>query len=444
VTTSRWSLAARLTGWYAGTAFLLVAGAAVLQYRGLVGTLLSEDDKLLREGLAAAQTGIVGLSFTDMERIMGLVVRRLDSACRVTGPDVAVPPPSCDRTQGLAFRSWRAPDGTLWRTVFAPVGDESAAWIEVLLDRSGDEYVLRAYRQRLFVVLALALALGCLFGYGVARSGLRPLTILGERIGKIDARSLDQRVGREGLPVEITTLAKSCDGMLERLEVAFRALAEVSADLAHEIRTPLHLLRQQAEVALTRTRTPEEYREVLGSSLEELDRLRRMTDDMLFLAYTENPRAVIERRPLSIGTELREVAEYLDAMASEGQIVLDTDAPAELGLNADRTLLRRVLVNVLTNALRHTPPGGRVSLRSWQDNAAVVIAVQDTGEGIPSDLLPRVLDRHFRVPSTRSARSEGSGLGLAIVRGIMQLHGGAVSIASSQREGTRVTLTFPN
>jgi two-component system heavy metal sensor histidine kinase CusS len=290
----------------------------------------------------------------------------------------------------------------------------------------------------------MALALACLLGYGIARRGLRPLTILGERIGNIDARSLDQRVGWEGLPVEIATLARSCDGMLERLEAAFRALAEVSADLAHEIRTPLHLLRQQAEVALTRARSPEEYRDVLGSSLEQLDRLQRMADDMLFLAYTENPRAVIERRPLSVGTELREVAEYLDAMASEGQIVLETDAPTDLALKADRTLLRRVLVNVVTNALRHTPPEGRVSLRSWPDNAAVVIEVQDTGEGIPADLLPRVLDRHFRVPSTRSAQSEGSGLGLAIVRGIMQLHGGAVSIASSQQEGTRVTLTFPS
>ena len=164
---------------------------------------------------------------------------------------------------------------------------------------------------------------------------------------------------------------------------------------------------------------------------------------MLFLAYTENPGAVVERRALSVDTELREVAEYLGAMASEGQVVLDAGAPAELHLNADRTLLRRALVNVVTNALRHTPPGGRVSLRGWQDGAAVVIEVRDTGEGIPAELLPRVFDRHFRAPATRSASPEGSGLGLAIVRGIMQLHGSAVAIASAVGEGTRVTLSFP-
>ena len=220
-------------------------------------------------------------------------------------------------------------------------------------------------------------------------------------------------------------------------------MSELSAELAHELRTPLHVLRQQAEVALGRARSAEEYRDLLVSSLEELDRLGRMADDMLFLARTEDPRSSIDRQPLAIAAELEDVSEYLDALAAEAEVTLEVDAPPSLRVVGDRMLLRRALVNVVTNSLSHTPPGGRVRLSARADGTSVIACVEDNGAGIPPDILPRVFDRYFRGPGPTGRPENGSGLGLAIVRGIMQLHGGTATIASVQGKSTTVSLAFP-
>ena len=206
---------------------------------------------------------------------------------------------------------------------------------------------------------------------------------------------------------------------------------------------PLHVLRQQAEVALARARTPEDYRDVLGSNLEELERLRRMVDDILFLARAEDPRARIQRGRLYVAAECAAVVSFLDALSSERGVGLSIDVPTDLTMSADCMLVRRALVNVVTNAIRHTAPGGRVTLRAIAADLAVAIEVQDTGTGIPIDVLPRVFDRYFRLPGA-VRDDDGTGLGLAIVRGIMQLHGGTAAMQSSLGKGTCVVLRFPD
>lgn len=447
-TARRWSLAARLTAWYAITAFLLVAGAALFQYRALVAGLTREDDQQLAERLdaarrAASTTRVAGPN----ARETAAGIRWMDEACRPVAPTaLALPPPVCPdgpRPDSIHYRTWRSPDSRNWRIASAHVRGPGGGWVEVLLDRSKDEGVLRDYRARLAFVLGASLLASGLLGYGIARRGLRPLATLRDRMTRVTARSLDQRLGARHAPAEIEALVSSFDAMLDRLEAAFRALSELSAELAHELRTPLHVLRQQSEVALGRARSAEEYRGILVSSLEELDRLGRMADDILFLARTEDPRASIDRQPLVIAAEFADVAEYLDAVAAEAGVTLEVEAPSHLRVLADRTLLRRALVNVVTNALRHTPPGGRVRLTARTDGAGIITSVDDTGAGIPADVLPRVFDRYFRVPGTTRDPSDGSGLGLAIVRGIVHLHGGTATIASAPGRGTSVVLTFP-
>lgn len=442
------SLAGRLTVWYALTAFLLVAGVAFLQYRTLVTSFAEEDDQLLAERLNAARRATPATRAAEPgAREASIGIRLLDEACRPvksSAPDL--PPSVCPdgpRSDSIRFRSWRSPDDRNWRIASAHARRPRGGWIEVLLDRSKDDGVLRDYREELALVLGVALFASGLLGYGIARRGLRPLATLRDRMSRITARSLDQRLGTHHAPAEIETLVSSFDAMLDRLEAAFKALSDLSAELAHELRTPLHVLRQQSEVALGRARSAEEYREILVSSLEELDRLGRMADDMLFLAGTEDPRASIDRQPLAIAAQLTDVTEYLDALAAEAGIAIESDAPADLWVLADRMLLRRALVNVLTNAIRHAPPGSRVRLGAHEDGPRVLVTVEDTGEGIAPDALSRVFDRYFRVPGTVRDRSDGSGLGLAIVHGIMQLHGGAATISSTPGRGTRVTLTFP-
>ena len=448
---ARWSLAARLTVWYAATAFLLVAGAALVQYRSLLTNLAEEDDRDLVEQLDAAVRSRSDEQLTHADdRQARMVVRRLDDACRPVRPTAAsYPPPSCDSLDrgGPRLRSWRSPESQRWRIATARVPEPSGGWVEVLLDRSNDEGVVRAYREELIVVLGTALLAATALGYGIARRGLRPLSRLARRVGEIDARSLERRLrsseGQDGQPAEIDALVTSFDEMLERLEHAFRALTEFSAELAHELRTPIHVLRQQAEVALQRARRTEEYRDVLGSSLEELHRMQRMVDDILFLARAEDPRAVNKRTRLRLTDEVTEVLDFLSADASEREVALTSSVPSALELSADRMLLRRALVNVLGNALRYTPTGGRVRVAASESAAMIAIEVCDTGEGIPPELLPYVFDRHVRGRSSSTRHPEGAGLGLAIVRGIMTLHGGSAAASSAALNGTCVTLAFP-
>lgn len=453
----RWSLAWRLTAWYAATAFLLVAAAAFMQYRTLVSNLDDGDEQILRAHLAAARATRPDSALPAVDpHDPSVVVRRLDRACRAPAAPAApaaaparaaadLPPPACelDSEDEVQLHSWRSPRGRSWLIASARAGTPDSAWIEALLDRSRNRAVLLSYREQLALVLSGALLLAVLVGYGIARGGLRPLAELRDRVSRIDARSLDQRLHTRDAPAEIAALVASFDAMLGRLDAAFRALSELSAELAHELRTPLHVLRQQAEVALGRARTPEEYGEVLSSSLEELDRLGRMADDMLFLARAEDPRASINRAPLDVGTELRDVVEYLDVVAAERGVRLVITPHEDLRLEADHTLLRRALVNLVMNAIRHTPAGGEVRLTAWSAPDAVIVAVEDTGDGIPPEVIPRVFDRYFRGPGERDAHPGGSGLGLSIVRGIMQLHGGSAAVASSGTGGTRITLTFP-
>ena len=204
--------------------------------------------------------------------------------------------------------------------------------------------------------------------------------------------------------------------MLERLETAFRSLSEFAGHLAHEFRTPLHVLRQQAEIALTRARTPSEYRDVLASSLEELDRLRRMVDDILLLARTEDPRANLQRMSIDLRSEFQDLLAYFDGEAQEQEVTVKAEVPADLRLDADGALVRRALVNLVSNALRHTPRSGRILIVGERRIDCIALEVRDSGEGIPAACLPRIFEPDHRVPSARADGEGRSGLGLAIVR----------------------------
>ncbi len=239
----------------------------------------------------------------------------------------------------------------------------------------------------------------------------------------------------------VTYTLSALKGALDRLKDSHARISQFSADLAHELRTPINNLRGEAEVALSRSRTADEYREVLESSLEEYARLSRMIDSLLFLARAESPETQIERKWFGAREEIAGVRDFLDAIAEE-QGVEVTCHGNEL-LNADPMLFRRAVSNLLTNALQHTPRGGKVciSVKKLSD-ASVEVSVSDTGFGIPPEHLPRIFDRFYRVNHARS-QPKGMGLGLSIVKSIMDLHGGSVTIQSERGAGTIASLRFP-
>ena len=455
---TRWSIAARLTTWHALTAFILVAGAVWLQYRALVRDLAAEDDQLLRETIAAVQHDVGGEGATGRTSTLPLAawrqgsgaaapsLRILDSACHPIDvrTDRPLPPPSCVGIEGrrLYLRSWIASGNVEWRVAtqrFTAAGP----YLEVLLDRETDAAVLSRFRRQSYIVLAVALAASIALGYLIARRGLAPISQLGRQIATIDAKSLDRSLVIHGAPAEVRELAESFDVMRIRLQAAFAALSNYSAEMAHELRTPLHVLRQQLEIALGRARSVDEYRDVMSSSLEEIERLRRMAEDFLFLARAEDPRAGVIRETLDVSIELRSVADFMDAIADEKSVALIVDCVDDGTVRADRTLLRRALVNLVSNALAHTRAGGTVRLSAHTAVHLVQLFVEDTGCGISPEALPYVFDRYYRAAGALRDDTGGAGLGLAIVNGIARLHGGSAHVWSEVGHGTRITLELP-
>jgi two-component system heavy metal sensor histidine kinase CusS len=229
--------------------------------------------------------------------------------------------------------------------------------------------------------------------------------------------------------------------MLDRLQEAFERLSQFSADVAHDFRTPINNLMGEAQVALSRERTPAEYTRVLQSALEEYTRLASMIDSMLFLAQAERAPAALASVSLEARVELQAVCDFYHALAEEQGVELACEGQARIP--ADPLLLRRALSNLLSNALNYTPRGGRVTLRAAAGPGATrTLSVIDSGIGIAPEHLAKLGDRFYRVDPSRTASPGGAGLGLAIVRSIMTLHGGSLLINSAVGRGTTASLVF--
>jgi two-component system, OmpR family, heavy metal sensor histidine kinase CusS len=331
-------------------------------------------------------------------------------------------------------------------TALVPVGSPATKsdTIQIAIDVSTKEELLARYQHWFWAILLGSLGIFPLVGYQIARQGIRPVEEMATTARHISSTNLRERILPEGYPSELASLANTFNEMLDRLEESFDRISRFSADIAHDLRTPVNNIRGEAEVALARARSADEYREVIESFLEEAVRLSDLISDLLFLARAESPLAHLRREFVDVGELLGGVMEYYEASAADGGVSLTrsaTEAPVTAEL--DRTLVQRAVGNLVSNALANTPPGGAVVLGTNADDSTVRIEVSDTGVGIPAEALPKVFDRFFRVDSSRSQGSGGTGLGLAIVQSIALLHGGNVEIASQLGQGTRVTLCMP-
>jgi two-component system, OmpR family, heavy metal sensor histidine kinase CusS len=313
--------------------------------------------------------------------------------------------------------------------------------ILIAIDVSVEEELLARYRLWFWAVLLPTSILFPLMGYRIARHGIRPVEEIAATARRITSTNLRERIQAEGYPSELASLAGTFNEMLARLEDSFERISRFSADIAHDLRTPVHNIRGEAEVALARARTVDEYREALESSLEEAVRLSELIGDLLFLARAEKPLTELRRGRVDAGELLTTVRDYYEASAASGGITLLAPEGVEpLIADLDRALMLRAVSNLVSNAIAHTPPGGTIRLGAVNEGGGIRIEVSDTGTGIPAEALPRVFDRFFRVDPSRSKSSGGTGLGLAIVQSIMTLHGGRAEICSQIGRGTMVTL----
>ena len=314
------------------------------------------------------------------------------------------------------------------------------AHVAVALNIHHHEVFLRAFERSLWAAVAASALLIAVLGWWAARRGLRPVREMAEVAQRINASRLNDRLRVETLPEEITELAEAFNDMLGRLEDSFRRLSDYSSDLAHEFKTPLSNMMTQTEVALSRPRTAEEYREVLYSSLEECGRLARTVSDMLFVATAEHGQIIPTVERVDLAHEIRALFEFFDAFVEERGVRLTaTGAGFARG---DRLMLRRALANLLSNAIAHAGTG-EVRVEIGGGSEEVRIAIENRGETIPPDHLPRLFDRFYRVDPVRDRSSGGTGLGLTITRSIVEAHGGRIEVISADGV-TRFTITLPS
>lgn len=313
--------------------------------------------------------------------------------------------------------------------------------IQGALDITEDERMIFSYRRRLIYALLLGAGVCAAFGGWAAHRGLKPLRALAESTEGITAQRLRERLDPGQVPQELRDLVRALNAMLDRLDHAFERLSRFSADLAHELRTPITNLMGEAEVVLARERPAEEYRQVLESSLDEFRRLSRLISRTLFLARAEDPQACIKPVPLDAERLVGEVLAFFEAAAEEQGVRLTGTAQGTI--RGDAEMLRQALANLVSNALEATPRGGEIELSIQATPQQARISVRDTGRGIPRQDIPHLLDRFYRTQDALDRKASGTGLGLAIVQSIARLHGGDVLIDSEPGEGTTASLRFP-
>jgi heavy metal sensor kinase len=281
-------------------------------------------------------------------------------------------------------------------------------------------------------------------GYVIAGRALAPLSRMAERARTISADRLSERLPVENAQDELGQLATVFNETFARLEASFERLKRFTADASHQLRTPLTALRSVGEVGLREARSPGDYAETIGSMLEEADRLASLVDALLTLSRWESGR--VARRPtsLDLGEIARGVASQLGVLAEDRRITLDVDV-APVVVSADEVMIRSAVMNVVDNAIKFTPEGGRVRIWSHSDAAEHHLIVDDDGPGIPQEQRLQVLDRFYRVEGTASdkGRVPGAGLGLAIADWALRANHGRIRIDAADRGGTRMDLSLP-
>jgi two-component system, OmpR family, heavy metal sensor histidine kinase CusS len=329
-----------------------------------------------------------------------------------------------------------------WVGAQARIG-ESGEVVEIIAAHvmTQEARVLDMYLWRVWINVILAAVIASLLAYWVTRRGLKPLKSMADKAAEIAPDRLSARLDVAHAPAELQSLAASFNAMLDRLEHGYERLVQFSADLAHELRTPIGVLIGETQVTLAHERSVAEYRQVLESNLEELERLARIAQNILFLAQADHEKQRIERERIEIRDELQAIAEYFEGIADERGITFDIDASGDMLANA--IMCRRAIGNVVVNAVRYASAGTAVRLSGRVDQHTARIVVGNRGECIGEAELARLFDRFYRGDAARSEFTESSGLGLSIVRAIMRLHGGSASASCTADGWIEFTLVFP-
>lgn len=317
-------------------------------------------------------------------------------------------------------------------------GKRPAVRLMIGIDSTPFVETLRAFTVGLIALTVVGALGAAALGYYIARVGLRPLERLSGEAQELSPGHLSRRLQTVTLVPELSKLADSFNGALARLEAAYQQLEAFNADVAHELRTPLGNLIGQTQVTLSRERSITQLKEALHSNLEDLERLRAIVNDMLFLARADRGERAPNRVEVSMAQEVAHAVEYLELIFEEAGVHVRIEGDARASI--ERSLFRRAVTNLLQNAVQHAQCGAEIVVSVLQEPGAIRVSVQNTGPGIARQHLSRLFDRFYRVDSSRSGSRENHGLGLSIVRAVAAMHGGTV-FAESDNGATTIGFT---
>lgn len=460
------SLRRRLTWWYVGllaaTLVLFVAGTAVVMYWQLYGQLdrhAVQDLETVEGLLAFTPSGIVKVAedyhtHPESRLVQERYFEILDPAGRILyrndrlgARTLGGPLIEQEGVNGYSNRSARLSDGT--RVLLVSRRHELG----------GRPLILRvAYATGplwLFVgewigaavlVLPLILGLAAIAGYRLAQRALLPITDIADRAERMTAERLHDRVPIPVSDAELAHLARVFNGLLARLEASFDQLRRFTSDASHELRTPLAAIRSVGEVSLEKEQTPAEYRNVIGSMLEEVNRLTALVEALLAVARGDSNTFELHRSVIPVSELVREATGLLEILIEEKnqQLIVSVDDATGV-IEGDRVLLRQALVNLVHNAIKFSPDSSTIHVRAVaKPTGDVVLQIVDNGPGIPAQHRARVFDRFYRVEEGRTRNGGGAGLGLSIAKWAVEVHGGTLALAGNSDGGATFEMHLPS
>jgi two-component system heavy metal sensor histidine kinase CusS len=458
------SLTVRLGLWFAFAATLTFSGVGLYLYQSLAIQLQSRDDleligkvKLIRH-LLEETTSVISIR-DDPHRFLdaiaghdGLIFKIKSTQGTMLLQNSLIPDEfvtrsiaPADGTPDASFvKNWTLASGLPTRAVAAwGIVGQTKEQVHIVVARTASDRValLAAYRSEVLAAIVTGAILTAILGYFLVRRGLYQVQVIAQQAQTITAQHLETRLDAVTAPNELQILVRSFNAMLDRLQNSFQRLSQFSADMAHDLRTPLNNLMVQTQVALSKSRSIEDYQALLASNYEEYERLARMVESMLFLARADHAEITLDKQLLNASDELQRIADYFEGLADDAGVKIQVQASGDV--LADAMLFRRAVNNLVANAIRYTPSGKVIDLLAQSFNGITTITVTNPGIGIAEEHIPRLFDRFYRTDQSRTDSSLSTGLGLAIVQSIMVLHGGQVNVSSMPNEVTQFRLKFP-
>jgi len=461
------SIGTRLTAWYTGLLFLTLLLMGGITYGLLVYSLSRDIDTSLNgvakvmaqraraEGTAVFPADVDALfrrffGFSPLDRHFDLLDPRGQRDPRRSRPrenQIPISPEALENaSRGLPTFETVANSGSYpVRILTLPVIEAGRVANLVRVGMSLEN--MYKTRRRFLLIMASVLPFGLLLagggGWLLARRALKPVDQMTRTAQRIGGEHLNERLQEAGSGDELDRLARTLNDMLGRLNRSFHQMRQFSADASHELQTPLTILKGEMEVALRSQRSPEEYQRILKSGLEEIDRINHLVDGLLLLARADAGVLRLDLRPVELKAFLQEVCEQMQVVADDHSIHLQARSMEPVSVRADREQLRRLLLNLVDNAIKYTSAGGSVTLSLASDRDWVYLAISDTGIGLSENERQRIFDRFHRTTETRTIDERGVGLGLSIALSIAEAHGGRIDVESTPDQGSTFTVVLP-